>query len=166
MIIWNIYRLEDKIASHLFEEKDALSYTISNLAFWTFMSYIGFISAKEKLNWQFVCELLVMLVIMTWGIIKCYRINVQIDNARFAERFFSIYFVMVVRFVVFITVSICLLLLIIIFTYNSIEKLNDIMHISWIYLTLAALIQILFYYLIYKSFKRLQVKHMNFNAKT
>src|SRR5687767_12658621 len=94
MIIWNLKKLEEKLAKNEVTELEAVNYTILNIAFWTLMTYLPY---EVKYNWQLWSSIGITIAILYFGMKKCYKINSSADSSNFLIRLFPLYFVLTLK---------------------------------------------------------------------
>lgn len=151
MIIYNIRKLENKLISDKVSDKEALNYLIANLLLWTICTCLG---SEQSFQLKEFLELLVLGAILIYACKECYKINRSGDNKDFLKRFLALYFVLSIR-LLGLLLFFGMIFIIFFQLINSYEFLNG-EYFDWILDFLTIVIEVLFYNLLIRSFKRLQ----------
>lgn len=155
MIWFNLKELENKLIKNQISEKDSFYYV---LAFSIIYALVFFGDQEDSFSnkWWSLLNLVIGLAITVYGLSKVFSINQLGDNTNFLKRLFPLAFVHSVRLVIFLVA--------IIFLFNitneilmatSEFELTGIIPENLSFLLIENLTSIAFYFLLIKSFKKI-----------
>jgi hypothetical protein len=103
MIWFNLQTLENKIVNDQLTDKDGLKYFFAILI----ITAIPFSVLNIKIIYHIDTLIsFLILSIIVWGVIASYSVNKKIDNKDFFNRFFAISWLVGIRIILFIVISI------------------------------------------------------------
>ena len=154
MIWFNQHDLENKIVNEQLTDKDGLNYFFAIFVFTAIPFSLSNITALYHID---TLISVLILSIVVWGVISSYRANKRIDNKDFFNRFFSLSWIIGIRIILLVIISIIVINsvkgLIPSRYYCNYKLLNFILIIVYI-----AMIWIINYVLIIKAFDRIRKK--------
>ena len=103
MIWFNQHDLENKIVNEQLTDKDGLNYFFAIFVFTAIPFSLSNTTALYHID-TLISDLI--LSIVTWGVISSYRANKRIDNKDFFNRFFSLSWIIGIRMILLVIISI------------------------------------------------------------
>ncbi len=152
MILYNIKELEKLLINGKLSDKLAFKYLFIHLILFTLAGYIPIDSDNPA--WSIWVHLLISLVAIIWGVRKTFEINQEGDNRDYFKRFISLSFVAGIRtFVIGLIIS----FLLVIGNKVAEHMISSSGQYLWIEVSELVgytLLNIVFFYILIKSFKR------------
>ena len=143
MYFWNINALKNDIKENNFKDKEAFPYILFTIVFYLILiEMMSFDCYYIENIWDKIL-IGIDIIIPIVGMIYAYKQNGGENGVDFANKYFSISFVMTIRFFVYI---IPLMILLIFLGYESVSTTS-------IEVVFLAVVQILFYFYIVKHIK-------------
>lgn len=110
MYFWKIELLKDDIRNNKFDDKALLPYIILTIALYTFGTEIMAYSPYEEVNiWTYVLSFMNILIPIV-GTVYIYNKNGGANGTNFANKYFSISFVVGIRFLIYLIPMIIILI--------------------------------------------------------
>lgn len=145
MIWFNIKRIEEKLKDGEVSDKEGLYYLTANTLLYTLGSYIA--TRDDKSSGWFYGELIFAIAITIYGVFKTYDINKDGDDLDYFKRFQALVFVVGMRLLV-------LILVVMIIAALVFYRQPEVMKSPLSGFAIAALANLVFYYNLCNSFKR------------
>jgi len=146
MFCFKLKALEKQISSNQFSDKDGFNYFFATTIYGFIYTAYTSMSGGNQFLWV---SLVATIIITTICLPIAYRINSEIDDKDFLNRFIAIAWVIRIR--------ILILTIFFMFIYSNIFDLRNSSFLQNVVLSsFTLLINILYYYLTIKSFKRLR----------
>jgi len=102
MYFWKIESLKDDIKNNKFDDKALLPYIILTITLYTFgTEIIAYLPHEEVNTWSYILSLMNILI-PTLGTIYAYKKNGGANGTNFANKYFSINFVVGIRFLIYL----------------------------------------------------------------
>lgn len=153
MYIWNIEQLKNDIRSNRLTEKDRFIYLFINLFFTTFaLEAISFIPGSYEFYGWAAMSSISNVTFLCIGTYAAYKVNGGNSGVDFLGRYFSLSFVVNVRFIVLLIPAILVQTLII----ASFEDSSETTYLAAIETVLYAIWSGLLYWYLFKQFKAIQ----------
>lgn len=154
MILYNIKELEKLIISEKVSDRLAFKYLFTHLILFTLVDYIPV--DGDNPWWRTWIHLLISLVALIWGIRKTFEINQKGDNIEYFKRLISLSFVTGIRTIVFgLLITLCIVVGTFIADQILTFSIRNSIWMTVIELIAYALWNIVFYYILINSFKRI-----------
>jgi hypothetical protein len=116
MYFWNIELLKNDIRSKVFDEKASFRYIILTIALYCFAIELAAYFPNENNNiWTYLLSFISVLIPVI-GTIYAYKINGGENGTNFADKYFSISFVVGIRFLIYYIPLIAILIFYLVFT--------------------------------------------------
>ncbi|MBZ9631398.1 hypothetical protein LB465_11460 [Salegentibacter sp. LM13S] len=154
MILFNIKELEKLIITEKVSDGLAFKYLFTHLILFTLADYIPV--DGDNPWWRTWVHLLISLMALIWGIRKTFEINQQGDNIEYFKRLISLSFVTGIRTIVFgFLIIFCVLVSTLIADQIFTFSIRNSIWMTVIELIAYALLNVVFYYILINSFKRI-----------
>lgn len=148
MIWFKLKELEKQISTNQFSDKDSFNYFLATTIYGFIYTSYSSISSGSQLLW---ISLIATITITTIGLPIAYKINSEIDDKDFLKRFIAITWVVRMKLLIFT-------LFILFIYFNLFDLRNNSLAQSIFLFVCTLIINLLYYYLTIKSFKRLRDK--------
>ena len=155
MYFWNIEALKEEIRGGHFSDKEAIPYIVLTLFLYTLVSeLVYYFPAQDTYNiWDGIDSFLI-IVIPLFGIIYAYKKNGGGEGREFANKFFSIGFVLTIRFLVYFIVP----MIAMIFYWSFVEQGEAVEETTLFDVVVFHLWYILYYYRLGKHIEETHIE--------
>lgn len=154
MILFNIKKLEKLIITEKISDRLAFEYLFTHLILFTLADYIP--GGGDHPWWRTWVHLLISMVALIWGIRKTFEINQEGANIEYFKRLISLSFVTGIRTIVFgFLIIFCVLVSTLIADQILTFSIRNSIWMTVIELIAYALLNVVFYYILINSFKRI-----------
>ena len=147
MYFWNIDALKDEIKRGDFGDEKAIAYIVISLILYSILFELVYLFpvTEERNTWDYV-ESVLSIVVPMMGILYAYQKNGGAKGKDFANKYFSIGFVVGVRFMVYSTG----LMIVLFFYWNYVFSEDEEIPTTFVEVALYSIWYTVFYYRIAK----------------